>query len=256
MMTTTLGTMAEIEAFISSTANEKTPKTPEHGAKLRALATDIRRKAWPREDREEASRLAFLAEAVANEIELDHYLRLEQAGGDLAAILVGLKDLAQRARQGGLRAERFMLSVGGEIRRIENRLGFTPLTTTVTKGVVRHVDGRGDYVAFLNWQPGNGTRYNLMLMVTPGPADIECFQKGKACFVFGLLGGKTMVLNPDAVSRTGDPVDPSYLGEKLDLNEPDAVAVTQGLRVMLQRCEFTALNNLAERFARTLLGVL
>lgn len=252
-MTTTL-TLQQLEAHIIKTSDGK---TPERGVQLRALATEIRRKAWPREDREEASALAHLAVSLANEAELDHYLRLEHDGGDLTAVLVGMKDLAARARKdGGLRPESFLLNLGAEIRRIEHRLGFTPLTTTITKGVVRHVDGRGDYVAFLNWQPGNGTRYNLLLMATPGPADIECFQKGKACFVFGLLGGKTMVLNPEAVSRTGNPVDIDYIAEKLDLNEADATAVSQGLRVMLQRCEFTALNNLAERFARTLLGVL
>lgn len=76
-----------------------------------------------------------------------------------------------------------------------------------------------------DWQPGNGTRYDLMLVnlpaTMPGP------QLAILTWVNAPRHGRSMVL------PVGDEIDVSYISDKLDVNPVDALAIARWLTTLV-----------------------
>lgn len=100
-------------------------------------------------------------------------------------------------------------------------------------GMRRLAEGRSeDYVSFGRWEPGNGTRYNLLLIVTRKMGEVGAASPGQAMILFGLVGGLTMVVNPNSLDVATFGIDVNYVAEKLVLNAADADAVVEGFKLM------------------------
>ena len=74
---------------------------------------------------------------------------------------------------------------------------------------------------FVKASPGNGTEYRFFLIDLPEQPELPDGSK--------LPHGKMLVMDPDpwnaAMYLRGDVPVPGYIGEKLNMNEPDAVAM-------------------------------
>lgn len=76
-----------------------------------------------------------------------------------------------------------------------------------------------------DWQPGNGTRYDLMLVnlppVRPGP------QHAILTWVNAPRCGRSMVV------PVGEEIDVFYISDKLDVNHADAIAIGRWLSTLV-----------------------
>lgn len=104
---------------------------------------------------------------------------------------------------------------------------------TTGDGIVRYIIGAGD-VKVVDYRPGNGTRYRVMISTVPDEASELLGCKAGSVLVTLLGAGSAMF-----ATATNDCLAQEYVGEKLKLPLPDAIVITKLLGQLLGRPTYT-----------------